>query len=136
VREQGGKRAGSWSQELAVRTRVLREGLTIHGHRRCEVWCSVDCTVSIAFGSAQVTRDSEKSHPSGVEGHKADCRVFWQEVLEGELWATEPHTIPTWPTGLCTDAQREAKPGGSAFLRCFENAFESGKGREKEKQSN
>lgn len=55
-------------RELAMGTRGLREGLTIRGNRRCKVGCGVDCTVSVAFGSAQVTSDSEKSCPSGVEG--------------------------------------------------------------------
>ena len=60
-------------------------------------------------------------------------------MLEEELWVTKPHTIPTWPTGLWTEVQREAKPGGSALLRCRKNALsqerEGKLEREKEKQS-
>lgn len=142
MREQGGKRAGSWSQELALRTRVLREGLTIHGHHCWEVWCSVDCTVSIAFGSAQVSHEGLWKEPSlwSGEDRKLTAGVSGKKCWKGNYG--QPNLTPSPPGPQACAQMLRGRPNWEALpfsgvSRMLLSQERGGKlEREKEKQSN
>lgn len=130
-KQRGQTEYGQWgsraARELAPRvkwTRGLREGIC--GNHCCKVWCSVNCIWQCTshwwlWREPSLWNGEDKNLTAGVSGEKC-----WKNGCRQPNLKLSPH----WPAGLWTDAQREAKPGGSSFLWCFKSAFKLGKRKE------